>query len=175
MESAFGNGWRFPRHFSKHYWCHLRKFPDIQCQLWKAKNLNVFINYFTSILYAFQTLQISVAIRIFAFWAIPALQRQITITLGLTLVGQVARKASQLNLFDGTKAVIPMKETSCFRSYMSRHTCCLEQRKSCSTRCLLQIYVIWIYRIYTYQSLWSSTDMWTKMDQLGNLLHIIHM
>jgi hypothetical protein len=55
-------------------------------------------------------------IRIFAFWAIPVLQRQITMTLLLTLVGQVAQKSSQLKLFDGTKAVIPVKETSSFRS-----------------------------------------------------------
>jgi len=55
-------------------------------------------------------------IRIFAFWAIPALQRQITITLVLTLVGQVARKSSQLNSLNGIKAIIPMKETSSFKS-----------------------------------------------------------
>jgi len=72
--------------------------------------LNVFINYFTSILNAFQKFQISVMIRIFA------LQRQITITLVLTFVGQDARKSSQLNLFDGTKALIPMKETRSFKS-----------------------------------------------------------
>jgi len=41
--------------------------------------------------------KISVMIRIFAFWAIPVIQRQITVTLVSTLAGQVARKSPQLN------------------------------------------------------------------------------
>jgi len=41
----------------------------------KGQELECLHNYCTSVLYAFQKFQISFMIRIFAFWAIPALRR----------------------------------------------------------------------------------------------------
>jgi hypothetical protein len=97
MESVFGNRWRFPDTstniidaiVSKH------SMPIV-----KGQELKCLHKLFHTWLIC--TSKISIMIRIFACWAKPVFQRQITITLVLTLVGQVEWKSSPLNLFDGT-------------------------------------------------------------------------